>query len=49
MHGGDMIRIGFHADPDHAIYLKADPDPGFVATLTEKYSHISSTSIFKSF
>jgi hypothetical protein len=49
MHGEDMIRIGFHADPDHAVYLKVDPDPGFAVTLTMKYSHILSTSIFKVF
>jgi hypothetical protein len=41
MHGKDMIRIGFHADPDHAIYLKADPDLGFAVTLREKYSHLN--------
>jgi hypothetical protein len=49
MHGEDMIRTGFHADPDHTIFFKADPDLGFAITLREKYSHISSTSIFKSF
>jgi hypothetical protein len=27
------IRIGVIADPDLAVYLSADPDPGFVTVL----------------
>ncbi len=44
-----MIKKGNISDPDHAIYLKADPDLCFVVILREKCSHISSTSIFKFF